>query len=119
MVELTLKPTKANNGTIASAIFELVGGEFGSSKEKKGRKIFHTFLVDHANPKAVEYSNNKLNKLLNAVGSDSSIEDLGHDFGQVTELALDIPIQIGVDLNEYEKDGEIVTGNKITSFKRK
>jgi len=119
MVELTLKETKAKNGTIASAIFELVGGEYGSDKEKKGRKVFHTFLVDHTNPKAVEYSNNKLNKFLAAVGSTSSIEDLSHDFAQVEDLTKDIPIMIGVEINEYEKDGVTVEGNKITSFKKR
>lgn len=121
LASLELKPTKAGNGTIASAIFEFVGGQYGKDESKPdsyARKIFHTFLVDHTNPKAVEFSNNKLNKLLKAAGTGETIENLSNDFDKVRELVSGKDITIGVDLNMYEKDGETVVGNKITTFKK-
>ena len=119
MTKFDIKPTKAGNGTIGSAQFELVGGDFGKTSEKKGRKVFHTFLIDHPNAKAVEFSNNKLNKLLAATGVTTTIEDLGYDYSGLMELAGDTKLTIGVDTNEYESNGSIVQGNRITSFKTK
>lgn len=112
-MEFNIKPNKAGTGTNGSAVFEIINGDF------KKRKVFHTFLIEHPNEKAVGFSNNKLNKLLAAVGVENSIEDMGYDYSQIIEEAGEMPLVIGVDTNEYEKDGQTVVGNRITSFKRR
>lgn len=114
LTEFNIKPNKAGTGTNGSAVFEIINGDY------KKRKVFHTFLIEHPNDKAVGFSNNKLNKLLAACGSESTIEDLGFDYSQVMDESGEMPIVIGVDTNEYEnREGQTVVGNRITSFKRR
>jgi len=121
MISFEVKPSKSSSGVNGTAVFELLGGEYGadSAKNKKGRRIFHNFLIEHSNSKAVEFSNNKLNKLLAATGNASTIQDLGFDYAQVMELAGDSKLVIGLETNEYvDKEGNVVTGNRITAFKK-
>lgn len=113
LVSFEIKPNRAGTGTNGSAQFEIIGGDF------KKRKVYHTFLIEHPNEKAVGFSNNKLNKLLTACGSENSIEDMGFDYTQIMDETGEMPLVIGVDTNEYEKDGQTVIGNRITSFKRR
>jgi hypothetical protein len=112
LIEVEIKPNKAGTGTNANAHFEIVNGDY------KKRRLFHCFLVEHPNEKAIGFSNNKLNKFLAAAGTDTTIEDMGFDYSQLMDVAGEIPFIAAVGEDEYINGaGETVSTNKILTFK--
>lgn len=112
LVSFEIKPNKAGTGTNGTAQFEIINGDF------KKRKIFHTFLIQHPNEKAVGFSNNRLNKFLAAAGEEESIEDMGFAYEDIMDKVGEVPLVLSLDQNEYiNRDGQTVVGNKITHFK--
>lgn len=114
LIDFSIKPNKAGTGTNGTAQFEIINGDY------KKRKVFHTFLIEHPNEKAVGYSNNRLNKFLAAAGEEDSIEDMGFAYEDIMDRAGEMPIILRLEQNEYvNRDGVSVVGNKITHFKSK
>ena len=50
MISFDIKPNKAGTGTNGNAQFEVLNGE------SKGRRLFHCFLIEHPDEKAVGFS---------------------------------------------------------------
>lgn len=112
--------TKAGNGKMLKATFEIVQAE---DETLKGRRIFESFLVEHANPKAAEIGNQRLDKYLKAVGA-GGLEENGND-RSVVYSNTQIPFIAGIKVDKGTEYTDKVTGqtkvgkdrNKISSFK--
>jgi len=86
------KTTKAGNGKLISAGFEVVNGD------SKGRLVFHNFLVEHTSAKAQEIGNNQLNQYLEAVGA-GGLEGINYD-RSLLEQWTEIPFIAAVGVEE-------------------
>jgi hypothetical protein len=89
------KATKNGKGTMISAGFEIVKGEY------KGRLVFHNFLVDHESAKAKEIGNKQLDQYLKAVGVNDGLEGINYDDSQLEEWT-EIPFTGILSVKESE-----------------
>jgi len=105
MNRITEKAIKGGKGTLLSAGFEVIKGDH------KGRLVFHNFIVDHTNPKAVEIGTDQLDKYLRAVGVEDGFEGLGFDRGSLEEYT-ELPFTGAVKIQEpnpgYKAQNKIV-----------
>lgn len=86
------RPTKAGNGKLISAGFEVVNGD------NKGRLVFHNFLVEHTSAKAQEIGNSQLDQYLQAVGA-GGLEGINND-RTLLEQWTEIPFVAAVGIEE-------------------
>ena len=100
------KPTKAGNGTLVAATFEVLEGDNAK------RLIFHNFLISHSNPKAAEIGQDQLSKYLKAVGVKGGFAELGNDATALEgylNRALTVKVVIEEGTNGYS-DRNKITG---------
>ena len=101
------RKTKAGNGTILAAGFEVIKGDF------EGRLIFHNFIVEHTNPKAAEIGTDQLDKYLQAIGLAGGFEGLGYDRSAL-ENYTELPLKVIVNIQEG--NGTFNASNRIVKF---
>jgi hypothetical protein len=84
--------------------------------EHKGRLIFGTrFFYDNVSPKAVEISNEKANKLLNAMGVNGGLDALGSDLHAIEDyVGKEVVAKVDVEYPQGFK-----ARNIIKSFQRR
>lgn len=109
MNRITEKTSKAGNKMLSIG-FQVVNGD------NKDRLIFENFLLDHKNPKVGEITADRLDKYLKAVGLETGLEGIDHDYSKLEEYT-DIPfiatVKIQAGNNGYPDS------NRIAAFKRR
>jgi len=106
------KATKAGNGKLISASFQIVNGEY------KNRLIFHNFLVEHTSAKAQEIGTEQLDRYLKAVGVEGGLEGIDYDRTQLenyTELPFIATLKIE-EAKEYAPGKISKARNNIVKF---
>ena len=101
--------------SIGFQVIQKVGDSENESKSKN-RLIFEYLVTDHDNAKVVEITNEKIDKLLKAVGEPKGLAGIEYDLTRLSQF-LEVPfiakVKIEQGTNGY-KDS-----NKITSFKKR
>ena len=108
----TEKSTKAGNGTLVAATFEVLEGD------NAGRLLFHNFLIAHTNPKAAEIGQDQLSKYLKAVGVKGGFAELGNDVTQLENyLNRALTVSVVIEEGSAKPDGgNYADRNKITKW---
>lgn len=112
LVDFVIKENKLGTGLNGCGHFEIVNGDF------KKRRVFHNFLISNPSEKAVQISEEKMNKFLTAVGEDESIEDMGYAYDQLMDKVGEVPFIVKLVDNEYtDRSGKLIQGSKISEFR--
>jgi hypothetical protein len=104
------KSSKSSNARYLDLSFKVTEGE------QKGRLIFGTrFFYDGVSPKAIEISQEKANKLLNAMGVNGGLDALGSDLHAIEDyVGKEVVAKVDVEYPQGYK-----ARNIIKSFQRR
>jgi hypothetical protein len=116
MNRITEKVTKKGDKmlSVGYQVMKKVGDEENESKSKN-RLIFENFIIEHANPKVTEITQDRLGKYLNSVGVDNGLEGIGHDYSKLWDyLELPFKAKVGIQKgnNGYKDTNKIVAFSK-------
>lgn len=101
---------------VSYQVIHKVGDKENVSKTKD-RLIFENFLLKNSNPKVKEITEDRINRLLQAVGQEKGLAGVGGDVGEIsnyTELPFIATIGTRID-----KKGVYAPSNYVKLFKRR
>lgn len=116
MNRITEKTTKKGDKmlSVGYQVMKKVGDEENESKSKN-RLIFENFIIEHANPKVTEITQDRLGKYLESVGVNGGLEGIDHDYSKLWDF-LELPFKAKVGIqkgnNGYKDTNKIVAFSK-------
>jgi len=118
MNRITPKETKKGDPALSVSfeVIKKVGDTDANESKAKNRLIFDYMVLEHANPTVVEITNEKLDKIIKATGSESGLAGIDHDVKQLekfTQLPFIAKVKVKEGTNGY------ADSNAITSYKRR
>lgn len=116
MNRITEKTTKKGDKmlSVGYQVMKKVGDEENESKSKN-RLIFENFIIEHANPKVTEITQDRLGKYLESVGVNGGLAGIDHDYSKLWDF-LELPFKAKVGIqkgnNGYKDTNKIVAFSK-------